>query len=223
MKDAVVIKSYQNGISLLLNPESSFEEILEEVKTKFAESKGFFGDARMALSIDGKELNDGELLSLVDAIRSNSNIQIICVVGKDEATEQYFLKALEQVDRRFTKEDTGGQFYKGTLKNNQIIETEQSIVILGDVYPGSAVISAHDIIVLGGLYGEAYAGGNGEDGHYIVALEMAPERLTIGDFKYKASKPAKWGIKPKIQPKIAYIKDDKLVLESLTKELLSAF
>lgn len=223
MKDAVVIKSYQNGISLLLNPESSFEEILEEVTTKFAESKGFFGDARMALSIDGKELNDGEQLMLVDTIRSHSNIQIICVVGKDEATEQYFIKALEQVDRHFAKEDTGGQFYKGTLKNNQVIETEQSIVILGDVYPGSAVISAHDIIVLGGLYGEAYAGGNGEEGHYIVALEMAPERLTVGDFKYKSSKPAKWGIKPKIQPQIAYVKNDKLVLESLTKELLSAF
>ena len=223
MKDAVVIKSYQNGILLLLNPESSFEEILEEETTKFAESKGFFGDARMALSIDGKELNDGEQLMLVDTIRSHSNIQIICVVGKDEATEQYFIKALEQVDRHFAKEDTGGQFYKGTLKNNQVIETEQSIVILGDVYPGSAVISAHDIIVLGGLYGEAYAGGNGEEGHYIVALEMAPERLKVGDFKYKSSKPAKWGIKPKIQPQIAYVKNDKLVLESLTKELLSAF
>ena len=223
MKDAVVIKSYQNGISLLLNPENSFEEILDEVTTKFAESKSFFGNARMALSIDGKELNDGEQLMLVDAIRSNSNIQIICVVGKDEATEQYFIKALDQVDKHFAREDTGGQFYKGTLKNNQVIETEQSIVILGDVYPGSAVISAHDIIVLGGLYGEAYAGGNGEEGHYIVALEMAPERLTVGDFKYKSSKPAKWGIKPKIQPQIAYVKNGRLVLESLTKELLSAF
>ncbi|MCH5274202.1 MAG: septum site-determining protein MinC [Lachnospiraceae bacterium] len=223
MKDAVVIKSYQNGILLLLNPESSFEEILDEVTTKFTESKSFFGDARMALSIDGKELSDGEQLKLVDAIRNHSNIQIVCVVGKDEATEQYFIKALEQVDKHFAKEDAGGQFYKGTLKNKQIIETEQSIVILGDVYPGSAVISAHDIIVLGGLYGEAYAGGNGEEGHYIVALEMAPERLKVGDFKYKSSKPAKWGIKPKIQPQIAYVKNDKLVLETLTKELLSAF
>lgn len=223
MKDAVVIKSYQNGISLLLNPECSFDEILDEVTTKFAESKGFFGDARMALSIDGKELNDGEQLKLVDAIRTHSDIHIICVVGKDEATEQYFIKALEQVDKHFAKEDTGGQFYKGSLKNNQVIETERSIVILGDVYPGSAVISAHDIIVLGGLYGEAYAGANGEEGHYVVALEMAPERLKVGDFKYKSSKPAKWGIKPKIQPQIAYVKNDKLVLESLTKELLSAF
>ena len=211
MKDAVLIKSYQNGISLLLNEESSFEEILAEVAEKFGESRGFFGKARMALSIDGRKVSDGEQLRLVDAIRSNSDIQIVCVVGKDEAT------------KRFSKEEDGGRFYKGTLKNNQMIETGQSIVILGDVYPGCAVISAHDIIVLGGLYGEAYAGADGEDGHYVAALEMAPEKLKIGDFKYKSSKPAKWGIKPKIQPKIAYVKEDKVVLESLTKELLGAF
>ena len=223
MKDAVVIKSYQNGISLLLNPESSFEELLEEIAFKFTDSKAFFGDARMALSMEGRVLSDAEQLKIVETIQNCSNLNIVCVVGRDEETEQFFIKALENLDRHFSKEDTSGQFYKGTLKNNQVIETESSIVILGDVYPGSAVISAHNIIVLGGLYGEAYAGGNGEPNHYVVALEMAPERLKIGDFKYKSSKPAKWGIKPKVAPQIAYVKNNRLVLESLTKELLSAF
>lgn len=223
MKDAVVIKSYQNGISLLLNPESSFEELLEEIAFKFTDSKAFFGDARMALSMEGRVLSDAEQLKIVETIQNCSNLNIVCVVGRDEETEQFFIKALENLDRHFSKEDTSGQFYKGTLKNNQVIETESSIVILGDVYPGSAVISAHNIIVLGGLYGEAYAGGNGEPNHYVVALEMAPERLKIGDFKYKNSKPAKWGIKPKVAPQIAYVKNNRLVLESLTKELLSAF
>ncbi|MGN0431064.1 MAG: septum site-determining protein MinC [Lachnospiraceae bacterium] len=223
MKDAVIIKSYQNGILLQLNPESSFEELLEEIRFKFAESKNFFGNAKMALSMEGKKLSDAEQLKVIEAITKNSNLNIICVVGQDEATEQLFIKALDQVDRHFSHEDTAGQFYKGTLKNNQVIETESSIVILGDVYPGSAVISAHNIIVLGGLYGEAYAGGNGDDNHYVVALEMAPERLKIGDFKYKNSKPSKWGIKPKMAPQIAYVKDDRVVLDSLTKELLSAF
>ena len=223
MKDAVVIKSYQNGILIQMNPECTFDEILSEITTKFTEGRNFFGKAKMALSMDGKILNDAEQLKIIEAIKDSSDIQIICVVGQDTATEQLFIKALDQVDRHFSKEDTAGQFYKGTLKDNQVIETESSIVILGDVYPGSAVISAHNIIVLGGLYGEAYAGGNGDDSHYVVALEMAPERLKIGDFKYKSSKPAKWSIKQKIAPQIAFVKNDKVVLESLTKELLSAF
>ena len=55
----------------------------------------------------------------------------------------------------------------------------------------------------------------------MAALEMAPERLQIGDFKYKCGKQMKWSIKPKVQPKIAYVKDNKVVMEPITKELLS--
>lgn len=223
MKDAVIIKSYQNGICLQLNPESSFEELAAELDFKFTESRVFFGEAKMALSLEGKKLSDAEQLSVIEIIKRCSDLNIVCVVGRDDETEQQFIKALEKVDSHFSGEDASGQFYKGTLKNRQVIETESSIVILGDVYPGSAVISAHNIIVLGGLYGEAYAGGNGEAGHYVVALEMAPERLKIGDFKYKSNKTAKWGIKPRVAPQIAYIRNNRLVLESLTKELLSAF
>ncbi|MDE6701722.1 MAG: septum site-determining protein MinC, partial [Acetatifactor sp.] len=59
---------------------------------------------------------------------------------------------------------------------------------------------------------------------YVVALEMEPERLKIGDFKYKNSgKVPRWGIKPKVQPKIGYVKNERIVLEGLTKELLSSF
>ena len=223
MKDAVIIKSYQSGLMLFLNPDNTFEEILTELSTKFSESRNFFGKARMALSMEGKLLNDAEQLKVVDTIRENSDLNIVCIVGNDEETEQHFIRILDEVDRRLTQEEASGQFYKGTLKNNQILETENSIVIMGDVNPGSAVISAHNIIVLGGLYGEAYAGGNGEDGHYVVALEMSPESLKIGEFKYESSKPSKWGIKPKIQPQIAYVKNDKVILESLTKELLGTF
>lgn len=117
-----------------------------------------------------------------------------------------------------------GQFYKGTLKNREVIETENSIVVLGDVYPGSAVMSGGNIIILGGLYGEAYAGGTGREDCYIVALEMEPERLKIGDFKYKTNaKQSKWGIRPKVQPKIAHLKNGKIVFDPLTKELLGTF
>ena len=36
MKDAVLIKSFQNGITLLLKEDASMEEILEELAFKFS-------------------------------------------------------------------------------------------------------------------------------------------------------------------------------------------
>lgn len=223
MKNSVVIKSFPNGIVLHLDPDMDFEKLIIDVADKFHESSSFFKDAKMALSIKGRILTDQEEEQILDAISENSDLRIICLVGEDDATNQTFVKALQQTD--FSSESSSGsegQFYRGTLKNGQILETESSIVILGDVYPGSAIISAKDIIVLGGLFGEAYAGGNGSSGHYVAALEMSPEKLKIGDFKYKSKeKTSKWSIKPKVQPKIAYVKDEKVIMELLTKELLS--
>ena len=47
------------------------------------------------------------------------------------------------------------------------------------------------------------------------------KRLSSLKSKYQSKEKARWGIKPKIQPKIAYIKSNKIVMDSLTKELLS--
>lgn len=222
MKQSVIIKSFPNGIVLHLSEADTFEEILQETAIRFRESRDFFKDAKMALSIKGRKLTEEEENTLLNIISENSDIHILCLVSDDEDTDRMFIKAISETD--FSEDGNGnsaGQFYKGTLKNGEVLETEYSIVILGDVYPGSAIISARDIIVLGGLYGEAYAGGNGSDGHYIAALEMSPEKLKIGDFKYHAKEKSKWGIKPKVQPKIAYVKNKKIVMDSLTKELLS--
>lgn len=221
MKNAVIIKSFQNGISVYLNEDIPFDELLQEIAFKFKESSHFFKDAKMALSLDGRQLSEEEEKTVLNVICDNSDLHIVCLVGKDEEKNQNYLKAIQQLEFGESSEDNEGHFYKGTLKNGQILETESSIVVLGDVYPGSAIISTKDIVILGGLFGKAYAGGNGSEGHFIVALEMSPERLKIGDFKYKNDRQMKWSIKPKIQPKIAYVKNNRVVMEPITKELLS--
>ena len=223
MKDAVLIKSFPNGITLLMRENASMEEILQELTVKFTEARNFFGSSTMALSMEGRKVTEAEEILILDTIRVNSNVRIACIVGHDDDTNKNFIKALQHMDKKLSGTE-GGQFYKGTLKNREVIETENSIVVLGDVYPGSAVFSAGNIIILGGLYGEAYAGGDGREDAYIVALEMEPERLKIGDFKYKTNaKQSKWGIRPKVQPKIAHLKGGKIVFDPLTKELLGAF
>ncbi len=223
MKDAVLIKSFPNGINLVMREDAEMEEILRELAMKFSEARNFFGTSSMALSMEGRKVTETEEIRILDTIRQNSNVRIVCIVGRDEETNKNYIKALQHMEKKLTGGDEG-QFYKGSLKNREVIETENSIVVLGDVYPGSAVISAGNIIILGGLYGEAYAGGSGIEDCYIVALEMEPERIKIGDFKYKTNaKQSKWGIRPKVQPKIAHLKNGKIVFDPLTKELLGTF
>lgn len=219
MKNAVIIKSFHNGISVFLDETLEYDTLLNEIALKFKESEHFFRDGKMAVSFGGRGLTEKEEREIVEIISINSGLNIVCIIGKDEEKNQNYLKAINQVSTKNSEND--GQFYKGTLKDGQILETEKSIIVLGDVNPGSSIISNKDIIILGGLYGEAYAGGNGNPGHFVVALEMSPEKLKIGDFKYRNSQKPKWSIKPKVQPKIAYVQENKVIMENLTKELLN--
>ena len=223
MKEAVIIKSFPNGIALHLNTELPFEKILDEIGYKFAEARNFFGTAALAMSIEGRQVTDTEEIMILETIRENSDLHIMCLVKREDETDQNYVKALTHAEQKVTEEENG-QFFRGNLKNRDVLETDNSIIMLGDVYPGSAIISAKNIIILGGLYGEAYAGGNGREGAFVAALEMKPERIKIGDFKYKpTSKQTKRILQPKVLPKIAYVKNDRIILDTLTKDLLSTF
>ena len=222
MKNPVIIKSFPNGLSIYLDEEMPFDQLLKEIGLKFKESAHFFKNASMVLSFEGRKLSDQEERMIINTITANSELNVMCIMGKNAETNKNYIKALQKLSYHQQVMENAGQFYKGTLKDGQMLETENSIIVLGDVYPGACVISSKDIIILGGLYGQAYAGGNGEDGHFVVALEMSPEKLKIGDFKYKTSeKQSKWPIKPKVQPKIAYVEDGRVKLEPITKELLN--
>lgn len=222
MKNSVIIKSFQNGLSIYLDDEIPFFKLIEEIAFKFRESAHFFKDASMVVSFEGRELSDQEERQIVNTISANSSLNVVCIMGKNEETNKNYVKALQKLTYHQQVMENAGQFYKGTLKDGQTFETENSVIVLGDVYPGASIISNKDIVILGGLYGQAYAGGNGEEGHFVVALEMSPEKLKIGDFKYKTSeKQSRWPIKPRIQPKIAYVKDQRVIVEPITKELLS--
>ena len=219
MKNSVIIKSFQNGLSIYLDDEIPFSNLVEEIAFKFRESAHFFKDASMVVSFEGRELSDQEERQLINTISANSDLNVVCIMGKNEETNKSYIKALQKLSYHQQVMENAGQFYKGTLKDGQTLETENSVIVLGDVYPGASIVSNKDIVILGGLYGQAYAGGSGEEGHFVVALEMSPEKLKIGDFKYKISeKQSKWSIKPKIQPKIAFVKDQRVIMEPNNKE-----
>lgn len=219
MKNSFTIKSFQNGIKLFLNPDTDFDVILQDIAEKFASSRAFFKSADIALSLEGRDLTAEQEMAVLEVIRDNSDLNVMCIVGKDDASQNNFIKALQTLQSKLPTGDYA-QFYRGTVKNNDVLEMDDSVIILGDVNPGCVVRSGKSIIVMGGLYGEAYAGREKTENAMIIALEMEPEAIGIGDFKYRTSRKGKWKIHQKIQPKVAFLKDAEVVLEALTKEIL---
>ena len=181
----------------------------------------FFKNDSVAISLERRILNEQEEREILNVITQNSRLNVLCLMGRDEEKNIKFLGI--QNNLTFQKDENCGQFYRGTLKDGQSIETEHSIVILGDVCEGCSVYSAKDIVVLGSLLGEAYAGAAGSNNHFVVALDMNPEKLRIGDLKYISQRTSKWGLKPKAVPKIAYNYNGEVLIAPITKDLLENF
>lgn len=217
MKEKVRLKSYTKGIKIVIDEDACMEDILAEIAEKFKDSEKFFGKAKLAVTFEGRENTMEEENAILDKIKETSSVNIVCVVSTK--TDDSFERAIGSIEQ-ILSEDTA-QFYRGDLAAKTVLETEQSVIILGNVKKGSSIVSKKDIIILGDMEGSAYAGADGQP-HFIAALNMNPETVRIGDLKGKNKGKGLWGRKKQTVPQVAYIKDEEIVFENLdfTEELL---
>lgn len=218
MNNSVVIKGNKYGIVVQMDKNISFAQLKEDLADKFKSASKFFDKANMAVSFEGRRLNSDEEREVLQIIADNSQLNIVCVIDTDEMKEKMFKKAVE--DKLEELSAHTGQFYKGTLRSGQMLESESSIIILGDINPGAKVIAKGNIIVLGSLKGTVYAGANGNEDAFVVALEMAPIQIRIGDTIARCNESGT-KIKP-ISPDtmIAFVEDENIYIERLDKDVL---
>lgn len=179
MRNKVVIKSSKAGMSIYLNPECTFEEVLEELKRKFQESARFWGNVQMALMLEGRKLTGAQEFEIVNTITANSGIEILCLLDQDAERMERCEKALNQKLMELSART--GQFYKGSLRRGESLESEASIVVIGDVNHGARVTAKGNIVIIGSLRGTVHAGVSGNRDTVIAALEMAPLQIKIAD------------------------------------------
>ena len=216
MNNAVVIKGTTYGFSVYMDEQADFATITKEVGEKFKESAKFFGNAKMAISFSGKVLTDEQQRQLLDVIAENSEVQIVCVIDKNSETEEEHRRSLEE--HLQAMDSSNGQFYKGNLRSGQVLETETSIIILGDVNQGATITSKGNIIVLGALLGNVYAGAGGNENAFVMALDLDPVQIRIADTIARA--PDKVGKmlwkrekEQTKEPKIAFRSGDNIFIE----------
>ena len=219
-RNSVIIKSNKYGLIVILDDKLPFQELLQDVADKFRESANFFKNAKMAVTFRGRILNRAQEKELVDTIVSHSGIHILCIVDEDMVAEEHYRKIMDSVLEEQTKEE--GFFYRGTLRAGQVLESETSIVILGDVNPGANVISKGNIIVLGSCRGTVYAGATGDRSCFVAALVLKPIQIRIADKTVRSAitKRVDTG-EYKMEPKIAYIKDEHIYVKSISQEALN--
>lgn len=216
MKQPVIIKGTKSGIIVHLDSELPFDELKEKVCEKFKSSADFLGSAQIAISFEGRKLSDNEQVTLVECITENSNLDIVCVIDDNAEREAYFSQTLDE--KLMALNSSTGQFYKGTLRSGQVLEFDTSIIILGDINAGAQVVSTGNVIVLGKLLGNVYAGASGKENSFVVALQMNPTQIRIGDIIAR-SPDEKQTVSTETQ--IAFSQNGNIYIEPLNRNVLN--
>ena len=216
MSDTVVIKGSKSGIIVVLDKDADFETIKKDVAAKFQKTSDFWGEANKAISFRGKDITDDEKEEIIDIIQSNSKLSIACIVEDNPDTEAKFADSIEKA--LAARDANTGQFFKGNLRSGQVLDVETSIIIIGDVKAGAKVISKGNVIILGALRGNVYAGAAGNLNSFVVALDMNPVQIRIGDII--ARSPDKPDKKHKKETKIAFVEDGNIYIEPLDKDVM---
>lgn len=222
MSQPVVLKSNRYGINLILDADMPFGLLEEAILEKFRESEKFFKNAKIAISFEGRRLSQEEEFSILDMIAKNTSIQVICVVDQDEMREQMYKEKIDSYYQDVA--DNTGEFYKGTLRSGQVLKCDTSIVIIGDVNPGAKIIAKGNIVILGSLKGNAYAGAAGDESCFVTALDMDPVQIKIGNVIGRSADRGPWeAIRNRhrtMDPQIALVSKGNIMIEPITHGLL---
>lgn len=236
MSQSVTIKSNKYGINLILDADMSFADLIKAVVEKFKASANFFKNAKLAISFEGRHLSDEEQQQIIAAIEENTTIEILCIVESGTEQEAIMKEQVEAFNEAVQKQcenvaavSVPEQFYRGTLRSGQVITSESSVTIIGDVNPGAKIIAQGNIVILGALKGNVHAGCTGDRSCFVFALDMQPIQIQIGDLIAKSpDKPQpKHRVRRKEKPaqeqaQIAIAKDGYIYIEPITKNILNS-
>lgn len=214
MDKLVTIKSNRYGIEVHLDPDVPFTTLLDSVADKFKDSAKFFEGAKMAVTFLERRLSDQEEQAVIHLIANITGIDIVCIIDRDETNEMTYKSIVENTLTDMQKKE--GQFYRGTLRKRQVLESDSSITILGDVELGAKVIAKGNVVIVGSLFGSVHAGAGGNKTAYVVALSMQPKQLRIGDIVAKRQVIYQESLDIK-GPKIAVIDGGRIYVDPLVE------
>lgn len=250
MNNSVILKGNRYGISIVLNDQTEFSQIVKDLGERL-ESAGEFFDCtkQLVVSFEGRNLTNeqiDQLLTVIDE-KSQLNIQYVLeensdleatfydiIHSEDEASnEQHEVKKEEitssantdnsrvehKLEEGITSKENLTMFYRGTLRSGQALESKESLIVLGDVNPGASVKAGKNVVIIGSLKGNVYAGTNGDQDAFVMALNMNPVQLQIANVITR-SQDNKFFSKSNKYAMIARIVSGQIIMENVSKSAI---
>lgn len=203
MKNCVSINLKKDEIVIKLSEDAEQKEIIEVLKKKLTELKKLYKDEKTPIMVTGKILKNKEIKEIQELIKSKIDVEIDFDMPKS--------LGLHSIKKTFEKEIAVSEtkFHRGSLRSGQKMETEGSLVVIGDVNSGAEVIASDNIIVLGALRGLAHAGAKGNTQAIIAAGLVDAVQIRIANVVKEIDRDEE----PMHKQAYVHIEDDKIVIE----------
>ena len=203
MKNYVSINLKKDEILIKLSDEASQEEIVQGLKKKIPELKKLYKDEKTPIRVTGKILKNKEIDEIQNLIKNKIDVEIDFDTPKTlglHSIKKVFDKEIE------TSETT---FHRGSLRSGQKLETEGSLVILGDVNSGAEVVASDNIVGLGNLRGLAHAGAKGNKQAIIAAGLLDTVQIRIANIVKEIDRDEE----PLHKQAYVFVNEDKIIIE----------
>ena len=203
MRNPVGISMKKNEIIIRISEKATYEESIECLKKKLPALKKLYKTEKTPILVTGKILKNKEMDEVKAIITEEINVKVTFDSPKT--------LGLYGIKKAFEKEieNSETKFHKGNLRSGRKIETEGSLVILGDVNGGAEIIAGENIVVLGVLRGLAHAGAKGNKKGIIAANRIESPQLRIANIVKEMEKE-----EIDAEYKYAFVNDkDEMVLE----------
>jgi len=192
----VIIKGTKEGITIILEENSNFEDVKKIIYEKLQSGRNFFAGAKVCLKTKNGYLNKEEYRKLQEILLNfgmslqEANSPKTLIFPKPNRSRVLLLKR--------------------TVRSGQKISYRGTVVILGDANPGSEIVATGDILVMGTLRGMAHAGAEGDTTAIVAAFRLKPTQLRIAEV---ISRPPEDKEDLPSFPEIARLRDNIIVIE----------
>lgn len=203
MNNCVSVNLKKDQIVIKISESADQRQIIQALVKKLPDLKKLYKSEKTPIKIVGKILKNKEIDEIRELIKENIDVDIEFDMPRS--------LGLSSITRTFKQEIAISEtkFHRGSLRSGQKMETEGSIVIIGDVNSGAEVIASDNIVVLGSLRGLAHAGAKGNKKAIIAAGNLDAVQIRISNIVKEIDRDEE----PVHMQAYVYVDDDKIVIE----------
>ncbi|OQY01896.1 MAG: septum site-determining protein MinC [Desulfobacteraceae bacterium 4572_130] len=178
---SVKLKGVGDGFWVTLNPLAKEAKLKKDISQLFERLKHLAINAKVVIDI-GDGVGYDELISNIGLfLKEKFDVGFVSQSPRKKSKP---LKRIRQRDlsKEWAHHRSDVLMIRGRVRSGQKITTKKHIVIIGDINPGAEIYVGGDIIVMGKLMGQVYAGYPNNDKAIIIAIDFKPTQVQIGSF-----------------------------------------